>query len=162
MGTLETVKIQMEQLQLLYVELRNNTKSLIFNDTLGGNFIIYNYELASQAQLKSPQNVGSCSCWFSSVRPLSSCQTQHQEPNLAFSSTVFFFILWNTIAHEEKPVFDIHVKISNITVNTTAPVLHWQEKFLRTKVTYIKIQCIFIQPFQYWMLAYFLIWNLKK
>lgn len=51
MGTLETVKIQMEQLQLLYVELRNNTKSSIFNDTLGGNFMIYNYELASQAQL---------------------------------------------------------------------------------------------------------------
>lgn len=51
MGTLETVKIQMEQLQLLYVELRNNTKSSIFNDTLGANFTIYNYELASQAQL---------------------------------------------------------------------------------------------------------------
>lgn len=105
-GTLEAVKIQTNNSSCYMWK----SKHLIFNDTLGGKFMIYSKDLSSQAHsLLSPWQVGNCNYSSSRVSGL--------DPVFRTStkSLIVLLLLY----------FDIHVKISDIRVCLTA--LHWQK-----------------------------------
>lgn len=106
MGTLETVKIQSNNCSCYMWKSKINTKHPIFNDTLGGNVMIYNYELASQGHsLQSPQKLGSCKYWFSRVSGLYPVVGLNTKSLILVFLLLYFSLFCGTPSHMKRNPF---------------------------------------------------------
>lgn len=109
-----------------------NTKHPIFNDTLGGNVMIYSYEASQAHSLQSPQKVGSCKYSFSRVSGLYPVVRINTKSLILLFLLLYLSVFCGTPSHMKRNPFLTYV--SRFLISQFTSLCSTDKKILVNKV----------------------------